>query len=261
MFGSGREQPSKILQVGAVILAGILLNLFGYILFSLVAGKPPPAGITFSAGPIVFLSLMVASAPVRPLAPPDPTDTLLHRLREELDRSDLQNVKLYVGTDLIDLPRPFALGPSTTIPRRIAETWSPAALAWSTKTDSTASYRFYRRGTAGFLLGMLLALMAMALGERLYWPSGYWLVPCSIGFGAFLWFCVYGYRLQLIADRKFTRTENDLLAAKEALSYPFFAQGDKPLFQRWMFLRAELKGRARRLGIELERGYRVPDSD
>lgn len=244
------------------MLAGGSFNLVASGIYWLVAGKQlPPSFAVVAAASMGYLCIFIAVAPRHPQTPNNPAGPRFQELRAELDRINLQKVKLVIGPDSLDFPRPLALGPSTTIPLRIAETWSKPALTWSTKTDSTASYRLFWRGTFGLMFGFLLALTATALGERLGWPSGYWLLPVSLGFGVFLMFCVYGFRLQIRADKEFTRSPEDRLAAKEALSYPYFAQGDKPPFKRWMFLRAGLRGRARRLGIELERGYRVPDSD
>jgi hypothetical protein len=64
---------------------------------------------------------------------------------------------------------------------------------------------------------------------------------------------VAGLGAQFRADGLLTVTEADRVAASEALSYPYFAQLDRKKGQKWLFFRSELRARARRLGVELER--------
>jgi hypothetical protein len=109
-----------------------------------------------------------------------------------------------------------------------------------------------------FLPLALLAYVMVCFLDRWKLPSWYFVFPAALFLLSFALLACVGYALQFASDRHFTKTESDRQAAKEALSYPYFAQCDRPRGRKWIFSRLELRGRARRLGIELERGYRAP---
>jgi hypothetical protein len=224
------------------------------------------SGRRFLAGsflPVGFAILVFFAALVVKL-PKEAKDVFhLHELEDLIRRALLdvgaRNVTInYMnGPQNWRYPRPMVTGQSISISRWVAEEFSPSALIWSVKTDMSASKQFIKKGLIALFALLLLALVAIGLAERSAASGLYALAIFLFVVFGFIAVGYYGFLFQVAADRALTITDSDYAAAKEALSHPYFAQADKPALNRWAFLRAELKGRARRLGIELERGYRA----
>ncbi len=246
------------------VAGGILSTILVIGLSTFVSGKPPEGGLIFigfiSVAFFTVLGCLVAFGKNKtPLVSnlPEPLNQLV---ATELKASGLSYVIVRHGFENKNVkayPRPMPINNYVTIPERICNDWSPQALCWSIKTDSAASVAFVRKTFFWLLVFMLGILVLVRLLER--WKAPGWTVGLAFSLiivGFVLWGYI-GYKLQLKYDRQFTKTAEDLAAAKEALSYPYFAQSDKKLFTKWMFFRAELTGRAKNLGIELERGFKV----
>ena len=102
------------------------------------------------------------------------------------------------------------------------------------------------------VLGMIGAGLILALLER--WKLSGWalLFPCGAILATFAGAGLYGFHLQVVADAALTLTEEDRRAAREASRYPYRAQKERSRAEKWLFFAGELRGRARRLGIDLD---------
>lgn len=162
------------------------------------------------------------------------------------------------GKDNREYPRPFIYGEAISISEVALESLSRPALNWFLRTEYRSQKRvfgFFGRTFPGLAL---VTLPLMGLIER-FKVSDWWML------GILAMLVIYfalGFKVealeQLRADRETTISDEDFLAAKEALSYPFFAQIHRRRGKRFMFNPKELERRAKNLGIELEEGYRVP---
>lgn len=158
-----------------------------------------------------------------------------------------------------DYPRPVTMGSSLIIPRQVLDTWSPRAIRWWVAVE----HQLFERNKQ--LLGLfcilsLMGLVGVGFGMR---QNSIFLVA---GSGLVCLFLIILLAIQdrpkvLSIDREVTKTEEDRLAAKEALSNAYFVQVDRPLSKRFMLSASFLKRRADALGITLERGFHVPRGD
>ena len=258
-------EPAKATTKRAVILPvlvviALLALMFGS--YAWVSWKPVQMGAI--VGPLVgnlffwFVAIprITKKSRVVPDAVPEPIHSVL---KEDLRAVGVKHPQvLYaVSGPSAEFPRPLVVGASVSVSTRVLQVYSPEALRWSVKTDALASRRFC------FIAGPLLflcawgSLLGFGLCERLNAPNLYYAGPVLLIVLGFVSACVLGFRFQVLTDREFTKTETDRRAAKEALGYCYFAQSDRTPGNRWLFFRRELYGRARRLGIELERGYRA----
>ncbi|MDQ2986862.1 MAG: hypothetical protein M3R13_09110 [Armatimonadota bacterium] len=161
------------------------------------------------------------------------------------------------------IPLQFSDARETTIRRRtleipelLAERLSPNALLWSCKADMNA-LRSSKKPTLYTIFACLPIVVAFPLLDRYDVSWHYWLVAAllftlSVALGAWL-----SYRNQLEADTVVTRTAEDLAAAKEALSFAYFSSDDNTFERHFPGFLGEIGGRAKALGIELERDYRA----
>jgi hypothetical protein len=233
-----------------------------FIAYHLISGKSLSVGefVVPLLAPLITLGMMNLMARAKGAPPkfdpvPEPAGT---ELRQALRSVGLSHCRLsfWSSGPSAAFPRPMALGLNVVVSKRVLDDFSPEALDWSVKTDARAAVKFLYFGLPTFFAISSSALLLTGLFERWKVPSAWYLLPVSLGLLSFVLLMVIGFRLQVQSDRLFTVTEADRRAAKEALSYPYFAQADRPSSKRWMFPRGELLGRARRLGLELERGYR-----
>jgi len=243
--------------------ASLFVFVFSIVFFwlmDLVAGKLDPSQfvlcLAFGATAPLFLFLLNSRGrSVLSHAP----EELEARIEKALGEAGIRRATLayWDKGEQASYPRPFAFGKKIAISRRVAEGLSPAALEWSVKTDSVASWQGTVRGFPLLFLGLLAVSVCGAGMERWKLPDVFVLLPLAFLALSFTATGFYAFRLQVLADRRFTTTDYDRAAAKEALSFAYFAQEDRPSGSRWLFSRRELAGRARRLGIVLERGFRA----
>lgn len=256
---SGRWGSIGLLAV-AVLLFILLETAYAWI-----AGKPLDRGmiIGFTIA-MIYLGCLVAAVSrkgyVGANAIPEPTQAIL---RETMDAEVSHRVRLQFGGSgpAAIYPRPMVLGLNLMISERVLKEFSTDALLWSAKTDAFASIRFFRVEFPLIFASIVAGLMGCALCERWKVPSVWYAIPIALVVALLIFLGVGSYPFQVQADRRFTNTEEDRRAAKEALSYPYFAQQDRPKSEKWMFSQWELRGRAKRLGIELERGFRASDAN
>jgi len=212
--------------------------------------------VAFGIGWPLLIGMLYMRARARASRAPAELEPLVE---EALEEAGIHGATLtyWDRGDQASRPRPFAFAKQIAISRAVAEGLTPNALRWTIKTDALAGWLGCVRAFPLLGGGLLVAIAAASLEERWKLPGVYVLGP--LGFVALVFAATgfYGWRLQLLADQKFTKTGDDRAAAKEALSFAFFSQEDRPSGNRGLFSRRELSGRARRLGIVLARGYRV----
>lgn len=158
-------------------------------------------------------------------------------------------------------PKPICMNGRVTIPERVLRDYSAPALLWAVKTEYSAAILEIKSVVAWLLLPIIGLLVGMGLVER-YHASGWWMLfP-----GALLvvgW--TVGFRVSTKnvenCDLRFTTSEEDRLAAKEALSLPYFDQLKRGPSKKWLFTASTYAARAKNLGITLEEGYRVPGAE
>ena len=204
-------------------------------------------------GPLIMLAVFrtfKGAAPQLSELPPDVNRRLDRTLAEE----GLDGMRLQYGDRGAQeiFPRPMILGTNLMLSRRVLDEFSPEALMWSVRTDVLASFRFLRFGIPMFIGMLLLTIVLVAIGERVHAPSVFLALPATVGILSFVALGASGYLFQIAADRRITRTPADLAAAREALTIPYRAQQGRTRSEKWMFLSGELRGRARRLGIDLD---------
>lgn len=188
----------------------------------------------------------------------EPTETGL-AFQSVLEQEGLTGITVTLGEsgDPATFPRLIAMGNSVMVPQRVMTEYSEPALLWSLKTDAAAARWFMPflvlcGGVAVLLMFTIAIFERLRVPNYVYgWTAGIWVL---ILFGGLIWL---GTAMPCTADRRFTKTDADRAAAKEALSYAYFAQADLSPMKRKMYLRWELTTRAKRLGIELERGFRA----
>lgn len=230
------------------------IGALGFTLYDVIAGNlswaSPVRGL--GSGFVFALISVVVTKGIK--VPPTGTDP---ELEEMMARVGIRNP--VVTIDASDDPRPDLAGCGLFIPERVRETWSPQALRWWISVEAKA--QLPRASTSYLSPAMVvLGIILLALGER-------WHLNLLFGGGAVLIFiAVFGVdqwdRPHVLAiDREVTMTEEDRLAAKEALSNVYFAQVARPLSKRFMLSASFLKRRADALGITLERGFHAPRAD
>jgi hypothetical protein len=257
--------PKPISRWLAGLCGAFIFFLVSFLTFQLVgvlsgksdsAGTSLPISFAFLGLGVGFYGASLANKNSHVVTPDDVDGLIQNALAE----AGVKGVRTTYWTEMqtSDFPRPIVMGNNLSISRRVAEEFSPAALAWSVKTDIAASRAFTRAAVPTFFAFVLSLLVFFCLGERWKFSNLVFLIGFAVFVAGFVGWGFWGYLFQVAADRRFTRTERDRAAAKEALGYPYFAQRDRSFLKRWAFLPGELRGRARRLGIELERGYKAP---
>jgi hypothetical protein len=140
-------------------------------------------------------------------------------------------------------------------------TLSAPALAWQIRTELRAEQRFSARTNRVIAWFLVCILVGFPLGER-FKISAWWLMVPVLLVCAFV---PYVFRVQsqenARADKKTTVSEEDRLAAKEALSYTYFALSRQKQANTWPESAKHYSERAERLGIVLEEGYRIPGAE
>jgi hypothetical protein len=267
VFNGGRNKTLYCFKMSAqpiaagrrnwLFAAGLGLGLpVAYGLYFLGAGKAPSPGLFIGPlGMFIVVGLLAASAKSgAELAVPPPAE-IGAMLREELDGIGLGGTRLvYVSRgEGSDFPRPLALNNVVSLSRRVCEDLSPEALAWSVKTDALAMNRFMRWMNRILIPSLFACIFMIGLTERPGIPA--WVIALAVAAvpAMLIAMVVVSFAAQFRADRLLTVTEADRAAATEALSYPYFAQLDRKKGQKWLYFRSELRARARRLGIILER--------
>lgn len=254
MAEQGEKNQSIFVSCFLFALGGMAVALLYNGLFNLIAGEALPQPFSICLGSVTTGLLVVVFG--RRTSSPMPEE--LEQVAKKV-KADYPTVCVEYrdSGDLEGYPKPLVLGRTVGISRAVKEEWTPEALAWSLRTDIAATQVSNGRTLATFWALETLFFVGAALGVRLHWPFSIWLTVLGLG----LSLIVSGYQaylFQLAADKRFTVTDQDRAAAREALSRPYFPQVDRPLFKRWMYLKSELRGRAKMLGIDLERGYSVP---
>lgn len=226
-------------------------------LMAWIEQKPMKIGLVFSS--LIYLVCLwgFSLSKPRPGPVPEPYSAAIKDALESVGCRWVKANYLSYGQSA-SFPRPLAFGRFIGISERVLDEFSHEALMWSVKTDALAAFMFIKWGVSTFVAAMLMAVVADGLVERWHLPSVYYWIPLGLGISSFAGLCIFGFQMQVQADKRFTKTEADRLAAKEALSFPYFDQLDRTSSKKWMYPRAELSKRAKRLGIELERGYHVP---
>jgi hypothetical protein len=259
MASSGRSGLPRYLPIAVYVICAIAYG--GLMsLQRVIAAKPVDIGIVIQAliYPIwlaVFIRWAVSKARM-PIDLPEPTAT---DLANELKAAGIrvQRLSYFPEGRTSEFPRPYAMGKQVSISKRVLDNYSPQALRWSIKTDSAAASMFLYRAVPSLILCFLLGIVGVSLIQRWKLPDTYLWIPISSIFIAFISIGMFGFMFQFKSDDRFTKTDDDRVAAKETLSYVYFAQKDRSRSDRWLFPLFELTTRAKHLGITLERGYKV----
>jgi hypothetical protein len=249
------SKPPWVQVVGVVAICTFAFFVVGAV-YWLASGELPGGIVAPALGFAVVASAGVLLHLRKPSQPGLP-DFLHQDLMADLTEAGLRDYSIQLLANN-DFPLPVALGRHVYLSAGMVDHLSPLAIKWATVgcAQGQKNEPKYLYWTFGGLL--LCSLFAIGLGERYEASGTWWLCVALITLiAAFVIAINISYRTAIRADAKITKTEADRCAAKEALSYAFFAQADRPLYNKWSFLRSDLAGRARALNIDLERGYRV----
>lgn len=193
----------------------------------------------------------------------EPTRVRIPELEHLLETGEGSGPEIYLlnASGNRDYPAQLVGRNWVSISEERLKTLSVPALAWQIRAEFRAEQRFSARTHRVIAWLVVCTLVGLPLGERLK-LSGWWLLVPVLLVCAFV---PYVFRVQSLenarADVETTVSEEDRLAAKEALSYTCFALSRQKPANTWPESARHYSERAERLGIVLEEGYRVPEAE
>lgn len=194
-----------------------------------------------------------------------PLDSVLEaRLQQRLKDHGLHGFVMLQDTSNVpsEYPIPFVMGKGLALTPNALESLGPAALDWITVAEARSEEFEPKLSTLGLVAFSVALGLLFGVSDRLGINNG-WFFLILIGLIVTLPILWIGHllRAQRKSDRIVTQTPSDFEAAKEALSYACFSQVGKRWSDKIPLLQRQSLGRAKSLGITLERGFRAIATD
>lgn len=180
------------------------------------------------------------------------------RVCRKLEAAGLHDVMVLYDPTADKYPMPLAMGNCVGVPEAVVSGLSPDALDWITVAEARAEAFEPRTSLIGVTIYVIALSVVFGLIYR-FEPSMFLAVPaiCALFILGPVLYLRRIYLAQIASDLALPSTPEDLAAAKEALSFAYFAQADRRWNDRFMFEKRQVRARGKALGFELERGYRI----